>query len=139
MSVRQETLQVARLSPTLLGDSAGLVAEFVRARLNPDGGFSNRAGDTDLYYTVFGLQALVALRAELPVLPVTTYLRRFGDGEDLDLVHLACLAGCWAMMRRTGLVPEVRQGILDRIETFRTADGGYHGSQIGRASCRERV
>lgn len=129
MSVRRQTLQVARLAPKLLGDSAGLVAEFIRGRLNADGGFSNRAGDTDLYYTVFGLQALIALRAELPVDPVTSYLRRFGAGEGMDLVHLACLAGCWAMMPAAQLALEDRQNILDRIEMHRTADGGYHASR----------
>ena len=37
MSVRRETLQIARLAPTLLGDSADLVAQFVSRRLNADG------------------------------------------------------------------------------------------------------
>ena len=129
MSVRRETLQIARLAPKLLGDSADLVAAFVSGRLNPDGGFSNRAGDSDLYYTVFGLQALLALRADLPADPVTSYLRQFGGGEGLDLVHLACLAGCWAMIPAASLAPEVRLGILDRVETYRTADGGYHASR----------
>ena len=133
MSVRRETLQIARLAPNLLGDSADLVATFVRGRLNADGGFSNRAGHSDIYYTVFGLQALLALRAELPVGPVTSYLRQFGGGEGLDLVHLACLAGCWAMMPAASLAPETREGIVDRIETYRTADGGYQASR--EATC----
>ena len=59
-------LQVARLSPTLLGDAADLTAEFLAARLNPDGGFQDRGGASDLYYTVFGLEALTALRRTLP-------------------------------------------------------------------------
>ena len=133
MSVRRETLQIARLAPKLLGDSADLVAAFVRGRLNPDGGFSNRAGGSDLYYTVFGLQALLALRAEVPAGPVTSYLQQFADGDGLDLVHLACLAGCWAMLPAASLAPDTRRGILDRVETYRTADGGYHASR--EATC----
>jgi geranylgeranyl transferase type-2 subunit beta len=127
VSVRRETLQIARLAPKLLGDSADLVAQFIRARLNADGGFSNRAGDSDLYYTVFGLQALLALRVDLPVESATVYLRGFGAGEDLDLVHLACLAGCWAMM--PALAPATRDAILARVESYRTQDGGYHASR----------
>jgi prenyltransferase beta subunit len=129
VSVRRETLQVARLAPKLLGSSVDLVANFIRGRLNADGGFSNRAGDSDLYYTVFGLQALVALRLDLPVPAVLPYLRRFGDGEDLDLVHLACLAGCWAMMPASEIAPGLRTSLLERIESYRTADGGYHPSR----------
>ena len=51
-------LQVARLAPRQLGESRDLVSAFLRARVNPDGGFQDRAGASDLYYTVFGLDAL---------------------------------------------------------------------------------
>jgi hypothetical protein len=47
-------LQVARLAPTLLQSSAELVGGFFRERYDPAGGFTNRAGLPDLYYTVFG-------------------------------------------------------------------------------------
>jgi prenyltransferase beta subunit len=129
VSVRRETLQIARLAPKLLGDSTDLVAEFVRGRLRADGGFSNRAGDSDLYYTVFGLQALLALRVDLPVESSAAYLRGFGTGEELDLVHLSCLAGCWAMMPVSALAPATRDAILARVELYRTDDGGYHASR----------
>jgi prenyltransferase beta subunit len=129
VSVRRETLQIARLAPKLLGDSADLVAQFIRGQLNADGGFSNRAGDSDLYYTVFGLQALLALRVDLPVDFATVYLRGLGAGEDLDLVHLACLAGCWSMMPASALAPSTSDAIIARVESYRTADGGYHASR----------
>jgi prenyltransferase beta subunit len=130
VSVRLETLQVARLAPKLLGESADLVEGFVRAQLNADGGFGNRAGDSDLYYTVFGLQALVALRAELPAADVGPYLRHYGTGETLDFVHLACLARCWALLgpEAPGLEAAARQAIAERIERHRTPEGGYHAS-----------
>lgn len=118
-------LQVARLAPKLLGDSAGLVIEFLRGKQNADGGFADRAGNSDLYYTVFGLEALVALRADLPVARIAEYLRTFGDGSTLDFVHVACLARCWA-----NLPAELRSGmpadsIAARVEQFRSGDGGY--------------
>ena len=56
-------LQVARLAPKILGPEAtGLVASFLRAQQNEDGGFKDRQGGSDLYYTVFGLDALTALQ-----------------------------------------------------------------------------
>jgi prenyltransferase beta subunit len=131
VSVRRETLQIARLAPKLLGDSADLVAQFIRGRLNADGGFRNRGGDSDLYYTVFGLQGLVALRVNLPVESATSYLRGFGAGEDLDLVHLCCLAGCWAMMPASALAPPTRDAMIAHVESYRTDDGGYHASRDG--------
>ena len=91
-------LQVARLSPKLLGDSADLVRDYLRSQLTPAGGFSDRAGNPDLYYTVFGLEGLFALRADLPIAQVLGYLKSQGAGEQLDFVHLSCLCRCWAGM-----------------------------------------
>jgi prenyltransferase beta subunit len=118
-------LQVARLAPKLLGESAGLVHAFLRSQLNPDGGFMNRAGASDLYYTVFGLEGLIALRADVPAVAVVRYLRTFGDGGGIDFVHLGGLARCWA-----GLPPGVRAeapaaAVLGRVEAHRSGDGGY--------------
>jgi prenyltransferase beta subunit len=113
------------------------VESFVRSQLNPDGAFCNRAGESDLYYTVFGLDALVALQAQPPVDDVRRYLNTFGDGEGLDFVHLACLARAWGAVTRD-FRPVPVDAILSRIEAWRTQDGGYsqspaaaHGTAYG--------
>lgn len=120
-------LQVARLSSTVLNDSADLVESFVRSQMNADGGFQDRAGESDLYYTVFGLESLIALRAELPAERIAQYLRSFGEGDGLDFVHLACLGRCWAGVSRS-LTDVPAERILARVEQFRTPDGGYNQS-----------
>jgi prenyltransferase beta subunit len=126
VSLRLEMLQVARLAPKMLGDSAGLVAAFLRDQMNPDGGFKDRAGNSDLYYTVFGVEGLFALREELPAEALQAYLQSLADGGELDFVHLACLARGWANLPPASLDPAMRGAILARVETFRSADGGYH-------------
>jgi hypothetical protein len=119
-------LQVARLSPKLLGDeAAALVAGFFRSQMNDDGGFRDRAGASDLYYTVFGLDGLRALRVDIPAGRVADYLRTFGDGEGLDFVHLSCLARCWASLPADIRRSLPARSILDRVEAFRSADGAY--------------
>ena len=128
MSLRLEMLQVARLAPRLLRDSSELVTEFFRSQMNPDGGFKDRSGNSDLYYTVFGIEGLFILRAELPLDSLGTYLRSFGDGEGLDLVHLGCLARCWAMLPKDAMSDEIRESIAARVESYRSADGGYEAS-----------
>jgi prenyltransferase beta subunit len=116
-------LQVARLSPKSLGDARELVESFIRSQQNPDGAFRNRAGDSDLYYTVFGIEALIALQAEPPTIPVAPYLRTCNDG--LDFVHLACLARAWAGITKNFSDVPVQE-ILSNIEKYRTPDGGYN-------------
>lgn len=117
-------LQVARLAPQQLGESRDLVAAFLHNRLNPDGGFQDRSGASDLYYTVFGLEGLVALQETLPSDSAARFLRQFDDGHGLDFVHLACLARCWSNISRD-LTGVPARGILERIERHRSRDGGY--------------
>ena len=92
MSLRLEMLQVARSRPESAQRLAELVRDFLLRQFNEDGGFADRTGESDLYYTVFGIDGLIALQAELPMEKIGSYVRSFGDGEDLDFVHLCCLA-----------------------------------------------
>src|SRR6516162_10643268 len=50
---------LARLPEAFRARHAG----FLRARQNPDGGFSGREGESDLYYTGFALRGLSVLDA----------------------------------------------------------------------------
>ncbi len=127
-SFRLEMLQVARLAPKTLGESAALVEDFLRTQLTSDGGFADRQGRTDLYYTVFGLESLLALRAGLPVESAVSYVRGFGDGRGLDFVHACSLARCHANLGGDVMDEAARQGLAAHIETWRTPDGGYHGT-----------
>src|SRR5436309_1870596 len=139
MSLRLEMLQVARLAPKLLGESSELVRNFLRRQQNADGSFKNRAGEPDLYYTVFGLDSLLALQAELPTERVAAYLSSFANGEELDFVHVSCLARAWAAVdheSRKARPPQLRNSLLEHLERYRTSDGGYNptlGGNFGTA------
>ena len=126
MSFRLEMLQVARLAPRALGESAGLVQAFLHSQLTDEGGFKNRDGKADLYYTVFGIEGMLALLADLPRERIAAWLARLGDGEGLDFVHLCCLARCWAALGIGGLTEARRERMAERIEANRTQGGGYH-------------
>lgn len=128
MTLRLEMLQVARLAPNLLGDSADRVVEFLKSQMNPDGGFNNRAGRSDLYYTVFGVEAMVAVRAPVDHEALAKYLASFGVGDSLDFVHLACLARGWANLPAECIGPSQRDALIARIESHRSADGGYEAN-----------
>jgi len=127
-------LAAARRSLGRLGDATALVGGYVRAQAAPEGGFRDRGGRCDLYYTVFGLELLQALGAPLP--PETVpYLLGFGLADDLDLVHLSCLirARAGAGIPPTGAETD---GLVARLESYRSADGGYDpmtGSATGSA------
>lgn len=125
MSLRLEMLQVARLAPKNLGESADLIAAFLRSTQTPEGGFADRGGRADLYYSVFAIEGLFALRADLPLAGLRKYLDSFAGGESLDFVHLCCLARCWAMFRDDPPTADVADSILAKVEACRAPDGGY--------------
>ncbi|MFM8471655.1 MAG: hypothetical protein ACKODH_17110, partial [Limisphaerales bacterium] len=138
MSVRIELLQVARLGAKLLGDSAELVREFYRRQWTDAGGGRDRSGRPDLYYTVFTLNGCEALQAEFPDAQLEAWLKTFGEGEGLDLVHLTSLARCWPSLGKKRMPVGLPKALLARLETFRKPDGGYdndarkaHGTAYG--------
>lgn len=148
MSLRLEMLQVARLAPKLLGESSELVRGFLLSQQNDDGGFKDRTGKSDLYYTVFGLDGLIASEVLGPKSRgpnperIEAFLSSFGNGEELDFVHVCCLARCWAALNgmkqrhAMGLQTSRHAEIAGRVERFRTKDGGYNpipGSEFGTA------
>ncbi len=127
-------LPVARLAPTLLEEATDSVVEFLQSQIHPNGGMKDRSGESDLYYTVFGLEGLIALQSSFPEDDIRAYLLRFGDGEQLDFVHRSCLARCWACIGGQGLTQESAKTLVSRIEECRSADGGYAaepGSESG--------
>lgn len=138
MSLRLEMLQVARLAPSLIGEGVELIESFVRGSQIEDGGFRDRDGESDLYYTSFAIDTLTALQAELPEAGLISYLKSFGDGEALDFVHLCCLARCWSAVGSAKPEKATLDGIFARLEEYRTEEGGYdqapdsdHGSAYG--------
>jgi prenyltransferase beta subunit len=105
-------------------------AEFLHAQLRPGGGFANRAGAPDLYYTAFAVPLLTAL--DQPISPASReYLASFAPAiEGMDLVHLACLARAWAVLGEIN--PQRREAVHRRLAQYRSRDGGF-GDQPGAA------
>jgi prenyltransferase beta subunit len=132
MTIRLDMSKAVERAREALGDSADAVRGFLHGQLAPDGGFLGRDGRSDLYYTVFGLEASLAMGVEIPRQRVCGYLDGFGDGESLDLVHLAALIRCRVNMA-DARDPEIP---ARHLMACRSRDGGFHmspGAQRGSA------
>jgi hypothetical protein len=121
-------LNAAAKAEKSLGDSAKLVTKFIRMQINPDGGFKGRTDASDLYYTVFGLEALLALQADVPVENILNYLGKFENFNTLDLIHLACLVRCRTDLSAEPFNKETVDNILHLTEK-------YHTQQYSIYSC----
>jgi hypothetical protein len=117
-------MTAARARSLLDRTSAGAVASFVCSQMNPDGGFRGRSTQSDLYYTLFGIDCLVALAQEVPETALGPFLSRLEARGDLDLVHLSCLVRC--LCRCPGELDEDQVGqLVSHFDRFRAPCGGY--------------
>lgn len=123
-SLRVEMLQVATLGARALGESAQLVRDRLLRTVGPRGGGPDRDGRDDLYYTIFWLSCLEALASNPPNQSKTqAFIESHHSGENLDLIHLGALARCRAAIGLSDKLLE--ESLLNRIESFRSLDGGY--------------
>lgn len=125
MAYSNDMLETVSASREALGDQAARVLRFVESQRHPSGGYVNRAGQPDLYYTVFGLDCTAALGGGAAGPETEAYVRSFGSGESLDVVHLACLARCWVRLPGVAIDRAQKDAWRRAIEEYRTPDGGY--------------
>jgi geranylgeranyl transferase type-2 subunit beta len=108
-------------------------AAYLAACQNPDGGFSGRAGGSDLYYTGFALRGLAVLDALTPAICelAAAFLRA-------SLKRQASVVDFYSLLYACGLVqlgggPDVLADspsdwpdrVAATLESFRAPDGGY--------------
>ena len=116
-------------------ESAQEIADSVLRCQDGSGGFRGRGGEADLYYTLFAVDCLLALGRPLPTEGLSAYLASFADGDGLDFVHLCCLVRCRARVPGMPSPAAAARRLADRVETFRTADGGFSATpEDGRTS-----
>lgn len=125
MPFSNNMLETACAARDALGGDTARVLRFLEMQRHPCGGYMNRAGQPDLYYTVFGIDCSMALGGAEPGPDLEAYVRTFGNGESLDLIHLACLARCWARLPGPGIDRARKDAWRGLMEEYRTPDGGY--------------
>lgn len=128
-------IQMVRRAAPVLGDAVERVKQFFSAHCHPQGGYRGRDDSADLYYTVFGLEGSLALGAPLDDVSLHHYLNELGDGSNLDLVHLACLARCWATLaeiKHAALNPRLQSDLCKKLAQARCPDGGFSTGDAGR-------
>lgn len=107
---------------------------------NPDGGFSGREGESDLYYTGFALRSLAILQGLEPDLCVRCAgflsTRLSAPASVIDLFSLlvsrflVILGGGPDVFESSG--PDWPVRVTELLESFRTPDGGYGRSAESR-------
>ena len=123
---------VARLP----ADFRRLHADYLLAKQNPDGGFSGREGDSDLYYTGFALRGLAVLGELNPTAceRAAEFLRGCLNRQTTVVDFFSFLYAVLVVQASGGIdvlagaPPDWPQRVADLLDTFRTSDGGYNKS-----------
>lgn len=120
----------AKASRGLDDDSIASIRRFISKEQGTNGGFRGRDGAEDLYFSVFGSMTAVVIDARVDGFAFRSFLDRFGDGAELDFIHLVSLARCLAFADRlepskTPMAVPAADQLRRRIETHRSDDGGY--------------
>lgn len=105
-------------------DALSKIAGFIASRQAPDGGYRGRGDSSDVYYTAFAVESLLALGSQLPEAALRGYIAGLGSVAALDLPHLASLARLVARLPGDSF-GKMKSEIPARMEEFRAADGGY--------------
>jgi hypothetical protein len=112
------------------------ISEGIRRGLSATGGFVDRAGKPDIYYSVFGLSCSVALSLSLPW-GSTLELVQNWPKSGLSLVDLSSLVRCQTILGQLshlGQLGQLGHPLPDQnhtaffareVERFRSDDGGY--------------
>jgi geranylgeranyl transferase type-2 subunit beta len=108
-------------------------AAYLRAAQNPDGGFSGRTGDSDLYYTGFALRSLAVLQALDAEIcgRAAGYLRERMAGSASVVDFFSLVVSCYLVPLGGGpdVLAQAPEDWRDRVtlalESFRSPDGGY--------------
>ena len=125
MTIRLEMIRAVSRSKAVMEDSISSVINFLTASINPDGGFKGRDRQSDLYYTVFGLEALLALGGTFPQNQIFHFIQGFTKKDPIDLVHLAALIRCCANLSGNDIEKRLRDKFTKDLERFRSKDGGF--------------
>jgi hypothetical protein len=132
-----DLVDFARQSVRLISpDGAAHIAEFLRTACDDAGVFIDRAGNPDLYYSGFGLDALLALGAgPRHSEGLRAFVQRVLDTPSPSFVDCASALRCLhALSRADGDPPGdavLRAQALDVIVRHRSADGGYNHEREG--------
>lgn len=133
MTLREEMTGAARRGAAALGPAAADAAAFVASRRGPNGGWTGRSEEDDLYYGVFATAALAALGQDACDPELRAWLATAPEPDALDLVHLSSLIRCRATACPEQLDDAFRTAALARVRAFRSADDGYALDPDGRS------
>lgn len=155
ININEEILQALERSKSQLSDEGiDFIKEFIVSQIHTNGGFIDRSGNPDPYYSVFGYSLTYVFDINLDVDKHIEFLRVWEKNNKIDFVHAVSLLRCHyilnAIKLRTSqkilskgiekisflknkIVKRVAESfqtefsfLFDIVESYKSEDNGYN-------------
>jgi len=104
------------------------IRSFVISQQTNEGGFTDRGGKTDLYYTLFGIYVAEALSVKNVFKPAVNYVMNIVQNSDLSGVYLYCGAILYSKLIGSDETTEkLRKQIVSDLQTSTSEQPEYSG------------
>jgi prenyltransferase beta subunit len=103
------------------------IKNHIRKSVTTDGGFADRGGKSDIYYSLFGGMVAEALSVQEVIAPLKNYVKRVVEEEPLKDVSLFCGAILYAKLHRIDTNTNLlRQQVEKELIKSKENNSGYH-------------
>ena len=138
----EQILRLAAGAASLSQEVRDRHTAFLAAAQRPDGGFSGREGESDLYYTSFALRSLFLLGGLHGPLAdrAAAFLKSKLTSRETVIDFLSLIYGAMLLDISAGVdvfadsSANWRDAVAETLEQLRRDDGGYAKAKAGRAS-----
>ncbi len=131
-SISAQILDALKHGKNQLGSEALIhLSDFIKSQKMDDESFMNKAGKSDLYYTLFGWMLCLVLDIQLNTSKMADYLKRQTEDE-LDLIHYAVYKRCQLihfMMLRGKALTWIRMFYGQKIKALNAFKNLPHNDQ----------
>lgn len=100
---------------SLSSEAFELVRSFVASKMHPDGGFVDRSGKADPYYTVFGLTLAYVFDIKPNIKSFSHFLENWQSKNKVDFVHAISIVRCNYLLEAIKYAGNL--GVLSRFVT----------------------
>lgn len=122
------SLEVALKEASGVIDASAMeeIKVFIKSRQTREGGFADRGGKCDLYYTLFGGFVSEALDIKEVFPSLRNYIRETARSGNPEGIYLHCAAILWAKFCGKEPLPvKLREKLIDRLADSATGEAAY--------------
>jgi prenyltransferase beta subunit len=128
IKIRPKSIEsVLKKSINLLNDEmVDEIRSFIREKLTPQGGFADRAGKSDLYYSLFGYYIAEAFSVTDAIDPLKNFIKKKVTESNLSGVNLYCSAILYAKLHGTDdLTQKLGRRITEELKNSQAKQAEY--------------